>query len=203
MHNQPKYRPLRETAAFSDGRTARAPVAGTVARGELREDKLFYTGKTQEGDAIGATIARAQGASAQGGTATTGAYRGFSTVFPFPVTKEVLDRGQERFNIFCSVCHDRSGSGLGMVVRRGYRQPPSFHIDRLRQAPPGYIFDVITNGFGAMPDYASQIPARDRWAIVAYIRALQLAQQGKLEDVPAADREKLNSAGQSKEEGRQ
>ena len=114
--------------------------------------------------------------------------------FPFPVTKEVIERGQERFNIYCAPCHDRLGNGDGMIVRRGYRHPPSYHIDRLRQVPNGYIFDVITNGFGAMPDYAAQIPPRDRWAIVAYIRALQLSQNASINDVPAGS-PRRNSGG--------
>ena len=107
------------------------------------------------------------------------------TAFPFPVTKDDLLRGRERYDIYCSPCHDRTGHGLGMVVRRGFRRPPSFHIDRLRNAEVGYAYDVITNGFGAMPDYASQIPPRDRWAIVAYLRALQRSQYAPLKDVPA------------------
>jgi len=107
---------------------------------------------------------------------------------PFPVTREVLDRGEERYDIFCSPCHDRVGTGDGMVVRRGYTRPPSFHIDRLREAPPGHFFEVMTKGFGAMPSYAAQVPAQDRWAIAAYIRALQRSQHATLSDVPAAAR---------------
>ena len=114
-------------------------------------------------------------------------------VFPFEMTRAVMDRGHERFDIYCSPCHSRTGMGDGMIVRRGYRRPPTFHQDRLRQAAPGYIFDVITNGFGAMPDYAAQIPVPDRWAIVAYVRALQRSQQATLADVPTADRVRLES----------
>ena len=110
------------------------------------------------------------------------------------MTKEVLHRGQQRFNIYCAPCHDRTGNGNGMIVRRGYRHPPSYHSDRLRQLPNGYIFDVITSGFGAMPDYAAQIQPRDRWAIVAYIRALQFSQHASINDVPAADRGQLGGA---------
>jgi mono/diheme cytochrome c family protein len=112
---------------------------------------------------------------------------------PFPATKEVLERGRERYNIYCAPCHSRLGDGNGMIVQRGYRRPPSYHIDRLRNAPLGHFFDVITNGFGAMPDYAEQIPARDRWAIIAYIRALQLSQQAPLSIVPPADRDRMLS----------
>ncbi len=230
MHDQPKYEPLEPNAFFADARASRPPVEGTVARGFLREDPFFFTGKTAAGAAsanpvpaaLGQTGANqtgagqtaggqsiAQGAGAQPAQqpglqqgAAQQSYQGFATTFPFPVTKEVMDRGEERYNIFCAVCHSRTGDGLGMVVRRGYRRPPSFHDDRLRQAPPGYLFDVITNGFGAMPDYAAQITPRDRWAIVAYIRALQLSQQGTLADVPPEERDKLNS-GSRGQEGRQ
>ena len=117
-----------------------------------------------------------------------------STTFPFPVDKAVIERGQNRFNIYCTPCHDQLGTGNGMIVRRGFRHPPSYHIDRLRQVQNGYIFDVITNGFGAMPDYAAQIPARDRWAIVAYVRALQLSQNASVNDVPADARAQLGGA---------
>jgi mono/diheme cytochrome c family protein len=161
MHDQPKYIPLRESTFFADGRSARAPVAGTVARGQLREDTLLYTGKVD-------------GAPA--------------TVFPFAVDEQVMARGQERYDIHCSPCHGRTGAGDGMVVRRGYRPPPTLHDDRLRLAPAGHFFDVMTTGFGAMPDYAAEIRAEDRWAIVAYIRALQLSAHATAEDVPADQR---------------
>jgi mono/diheme cytochrome c family protein len=148
MHNQPKYEPLEASAFFPNGASARVPVEGTVARGLVNEDEALFTGKV-------------------GGVAVT--------AMPFAITAADLDRGQERFNIYCTPCHDQSGNGRGMVVQRGYRQPPSFHIDRMKQAEPGYMFDVITNGFGAMPDYKAQIHARDRWRIVAYVKALQMA----------------------------
>lgn len=158
MHDQPRFKPLQESNFFADRRSARTPVEGTVARGQLHADTYFYTGK------IGAN---------------PGDY------MPFPVTEEVLARGQERFNIYCAPCHSRLGDGNGMVVQRGYRHPPTYHQDRLRQAPLGYFFDVMTNGFGAMPEYAAQIPPRDRWCIVAYIRALQLSQEATSADVPS------------------
>lgn len=158
MHDQPKYIPLRQSAFFGDERSARPIVAGTVARGQLREDTLLYTGKVNGADA---------------------------TMFPFPIDAQVMARGHERFDIYCSPCHGRTGQGDGMVVRRGFRRPPSFHQDRLRNAPVGQIFDVITNGFGAMPDYATPVPAADRWAIIAYLRALQLSEHATLADVPA------------------
>ncbi|MFI5364146.1 MAG: c-type cytochrome [Candidatus Binatia bacterium] len=178
MHDQPKYKEYRGSAFFSDGRSVRPLVADTVARGHLDDDALLYTGKS--------------------GMA-------FANVFPFPVTPDVLRHGQERYNIYCSPCHDRVGNGNGMIVRRGYRRPPSYHIDRLRAAPPGYFFDVITHGFGVMPDYATQVPVNDRWAIVAYIRALQLSQHAGLMDVPAAEQPRLAAAqqrGDGQAEGR-
>jgi mono/diheme cytochrome c family protein len=165
MHDQPKYIPLRQSPFFGDDRSARPLVAGTVARGHLREDSLLYTGKVNGADA---------------------------DVFPFAVDARVMARGRERFDIFCSPCHGRTGQGDGMVVRRGFRRPPTFHQDRLRGAPPGHLFDVITNGFGAMPDYAVQIRPEDRWAIVAYVRALQLSEHATIADVPPARRGELN-----------
>jgi mono/diheme cytochrome c family protein len=164
MHDQPKYIPMRESTFFTDSRSARPIVEGTVARGQLHDDELMYTGKTNGQDA---------------------------TVFPRAVDAAMMARGQERFNIYCSPCHGRTGQGDGMVVLRGYRRPPSFHTDRLRDAPVGHFFDVITNGFGAMPDYAAQVRAEDRWAIIAYVRALQLSGHATLADVPDAERNKL------------
>jgi mono/diheme cytochrome c family protein len=168
MHDQPKYIPLRPSTFFADGRSARPLIEGTVARGHLNEDTALYTGKGADGKP--------------------------TNEFPFPVTKEVIQRGQQRFNVYCTPCHDRTGNGNGMVVRRGFRHPPSYHTDRLRQMPNGYFFDVITKGFGAMPDYAAQIPPQDRWAIVSYIRALQLSQQASINDVPADARGQLGGA---------
>lgn len=157
MHDQPRFKPLAESDFYSDLRSARAPVEGTVARGDLREDSYFYTGKigANPGDYMPAEV---------------------------PVNEETLARGRERFDIYCAPCHSRLGDGNGMLPQRGYRHPPSYHQDRLRKAPLGYFFDVITNGFGAMPDYASQIPPEDRWKIVAYIRALQLSQNATAAD---------------------
>ena len=157
MQNQPYYRPLRESDFYADKRSARPIIAGTVARGHLNADTYFYTGKLGSND---------------------GDY------MPFPVTAEVMARGQQRFNIYCAPCHSELGDGNGMIVQRGYKRPPSYNTDRLRKAPIGYFFDVMTNGFGAMPDYAGQVPAQDRWAIAAYIRALQLSQHATEADVP-------------------
>jgi mono/diheme cytochrome c family protein len=177
MQNQPKYRPYRQSTFFKDGETGRQAIAGTVARGHLKDDPLFYTGKT-----TGPTPGEA-----------ASEFPGFTNSFPREVTEETLKRGEERYNIYCAVCHDRSGEGEGMVVQRGYKRPPSFHSDRLRQAPLGYLFDVITNGFGAMPDYASQIQPKDRWAIVAYLRALQLSQNTDVNALSPDERKKLES----------
>jgi mono/diheme cytochrome c family protein len=159
MHDQPKYRPYRASDFFADQRSARPLVEGTIAQGHLDDDELLYSGRS-------------------GGQP--------ASVFPFAIDQTAMQRGRERYDIFCSPCHGLTGAGDGMVVQRGYRQPPSFHIDRLRQAPPGHFFDVITNGFGAMPDYAAQVSVRDRWAITAYMRALQLSQNAAAADVPPA-----------------
>jgi mono/diheme cytochrome c family protein len=164
MQDQPRFRPFRPTTFFEDGRSARPQVAGTVARGHLEEDELLYRG-TVDGKP--------------------------AEVFPFPITAEILARGRERHDIFCAPCHGRLGDGDGTVVERGMRRPTSFHAERLRAAPPGYFFDAITRGFGAMFDLADRIPAEDRWAIVAYVRALQRSQTAKLDDVPLAEQEKL------------
>jgi len=167
MHDQPKFIPLRPSDFYTDGRSARPIPEGTVARGHLDDDAALYTGKGPDGKPV--------------------------DTFPFPITKEVILRGQQRFNVYCTPCHDYTGSGEGMIVRRGYRRPPTYHSDRLRQVANGYIYDVITSGFGAMPDYAAQIAPRDRWAIVSYIRALQLSQQANLNDLSAEQRSRLGT----------
>ena len=166
MQDQPKFKPLRRSDFYEDQRSSRPLVEGTVARGQLQTDAYLYTGMIngEPGNEM-----------------------------PFPVTRQVMERGHERFNVYCSPCHSRLGDGNGVVVQRGFRRPPSFHIDRLRQAPMGHFFDVITNGFGAMPDYAAQIPVQDRWAIISYIRALQLSQQAPLSIVPAEERDRMLS----------
>ena len=161
MANQARYDPLEASDFFADGMASRPRIAGTVARGELVTNPYFETGKigTELGDG-----------------------------FPFPVTAEVMDRGQERFNIYCAQCHGRLGDGQGMIPSRGYRRPPSFHTATLRAAKTGHLFDVMTNGFGAMPPYRTMIPTADRWAIAAYVRALQLSQGATMSDVPADQR---------------
>jgi hypothetical protein len=176
MQNEPRYKPLAESEFFSDHRSARPQVEGTVARGHLRIDEARYTGKI-DGEDI--------------------------DQFPIPIAKADIERGQTRFNIYCTPCHSRVGDGNGMVVMRGFRQPPSYYSDRLMNAPVGHFFDAVTNGFGAMPSYASRIQTDDRWRIIAYIRALQLSESASLNDVPAEQRQNLpvepppRTAGQS------
>ena len=165
MHDSPSYDPLQGTNFFANGAASRPLVPNTVARGQLRADEHLYTGK------INGQVANE---------------------FPMPVTKQVLDRGQERFNVYCSPCHGRTGEGNGMIVQRGFRQPPSYHEERLRNVPVGYFFDVMTNGFGAMQDYSAQVTVPDRWAIAAYIRVLQLSRSATVNDVPADRRGDLD-----------
>jgi mono/diheme cytochrome c family protein len=164
MHQAPRYDPLERSEFFADQRSARPMIPGTVARGFLREDARYYTGR--DGNV-------------------------FVQRMPLEATLELVQRGQERYNVFCAPCHARTGEGDGPIVQRGMKQPPSFHSERLRQQPDGYFYDVITNGFGAMQDYASQIAPADRWAVVAYLRALQLSRSTTVDDVPEAERERL------------
>ena len=178
MQDQPKMKPFRGTTFFADGLSSRQPIQGTIPRGFLRSDTAFYTGKKTltPGAAPAATPTTSTGTQPIAGTQPN-TYADDVDTFPFPVTKEIVLRGRERYDIFCSVCHGLTGNGDGMVVRRGFRRAASFNDDRLRQAPVGHFFDAITNGWGAMPSYSAQIPVQDRWAIIAYIRALQLSQQ--------------------------
>ncbi|HUA17493.1 MAG TPA: cytochrome c [Bryobacteraceae bacterium] len=161
MHIEPKYDPLVESDFFSDHRSARPMVEGTVARGHLRIDEARYTGK-MDGEDV--------------------------DEFPIPITKADILRGQDRFNIYCTPCHSRIGDGEGMIVQRGFRQAASFYSDKLMKAPIGHFFDVITNGFGAMPSYASRIEPDDRWRVAAYIRALELSETASINDVPPDQR---------------
>jgi len=158
MHNQPKFVPQRGTDFYADGRSARPQVENTVARTQLHEDAYFYTGM-------------ANGKEGEG--------------LPFPATLQVLERGQERYNVYCTPCHSRVGNGAGMIVERGYHAAGNLHTARLETAPLGHFFNVISNGYGAMPDYSAQLTPEDRWAVVAYIRALQLSQHAAQEDVPS------------------
>jgi mono/diheme cytochrome c family protein len=167
MHDAPRYDPLEASPVLAKGSSAQPLVEGTVARGFLRDDELLETGKVNGQPAA---------------------------LFPFVLSRADLDRGQERYNIYCSPCHDRRGEGNGMVIQRGFqRQPPTYHSDRLRQAAHGYLYDVITNGFGTMQDYRAEVSTEDRWRIVAYIRALQLSHHATTSDVPAGEMEKLSA----------
>lgn len=167
MHNQPKFKPLSAASLFGDGRSARPVVEDTVARGQLRLDAARFTGMVN-GNPV--------------------------NEFPFKITRADVRRGQERFNIYCSPCHGRLGDGQGMIVKRGFRQPPSYHSEKLKQSPVGHYFDVITNGFGAMPSYAARVPVDDRWRVIAYVRALQYSQSATVADVPEDRRGDLDRA---------
>ena len=168
MGQQAYHRPLDASSVFADGRAARPLPDHTIARGQLRADELFFTGHV-DGKPV--------------------------DLFPEPVTPAMIERGRQRFDIYCAVCHGRTGEGNGMIVRRGFPTPPSFHIDRLRSAPAGHFVEVINNGFGLMYSYASRVEPADRWAIAAYIRALQLSQHAGLADVSPDDRAKLEQEG--------
>ena len=171
MQDQPKYKTLGANNFFEDGRDSRPLPVGTVARGTLNEDAAFYQGKLNGQDI---------------------------DYFPVPITQAVIERGQARFNIYCSPCHGRLGNGLGMIVRRGMKQPPSYHIDRLRNAPVGHFFDVVTNGYGVMLNYAAQIQPADRWAIISYIRALQYSENANVAELPPDVKAKLPEGGNLK-----
>ncbi len=172
MQDQPKYKPYKKSEFFADKRSSRDIPDGTVARGQLKENKAFYTGKIENPD-LNAPVTSTTGPT---GNTLVSSFPNDIDEFPVPVTKELVDRGQSRYNIYCIVCHGPTGNGDGMIVRRGYSAPPTYNDDRLRNAPVGHYFDVMTNGWGKMNSYAAQIPPGDRWAIVAYIRALQLSQ---------------------------
>ena len=167
MHNQPKYQPYEASELFPDGAASRTPVEGTVARGLLRDDGRIYRGLEADGS--------------------------FVVEIPVPVTAGLVARGRERFDIFCSPCHGRTGEGQGMIVQRGFKQPESFHVDRLVGTQDGYFYDVITNGFGQMSSYASQVKPEDRWAIVAYVRALQLSRRVPADLLTAEEQQRLAS----------
>lgn len=169
MRDQPRYEALEASSFFANGMASRPLVEGTIARGHLNEDEVFYTGK-EDGQLV--------------------------LEVPLEINRELLERGEQRFNIYCSVCHDRTGNGDGMIVQRGFRKPPSLHLERLRNAPAGHFYDVMTHGFGAMPSFRIQVPPQDRWAIAAYIRVLQMSQQASLDDVPPEERAKLEEAAQ-------
>ena len=160
MQNEPKFIPQRGTTFYASGRSVRPQVEDTIARNQGVEDSYFYTGiqNGKEGDGL-----------------------------PIPLTQATMERGQERYNIYCTPCHSRVGNGQGMIVQRGYLPAGDFHTDRLRNAPLGHFFAVMSNGYGAMPDYSAQLTPADRWAVTAYIRALQLSQNAKQSDVASGD----------------
>ncbi len=178
MQDQPKYLAYRGSEMFADSNSSRPLVKGTLPRGYLWADQELYEGTKGPGD------------SATSPTDTTSVGSDVN-VFPFPITREVLDRGQERYNIYCSPCHGVLGDGHGFIADRGFSPPPTYHQDRLRNAPLGHFYDVITHGFGRMPDYSMQIPPHERWAIIAYIRALQFSQDATMADIPPSDSSKL------------
>ena len=168
MYDQPRYKPFSESKFYRDGIASRPLAEGTIPRGYARKDELLYTGKVDGKQA---------------------------DQFPFRVTEDVMKRGHDRFNIYCSPCHGQLGNGRGMIVQRGFPQPRSFHIDSLKEAPAGYFFDVITNGYGRMYSYAPSVPVHDRWAIIAYIRALQFSQAVPVSQLTDAERTRLSSGG--------
>jgi mono/diheme cytochrome c family protein len=193
MADQPKYLPLEQSDLFADKQASRPLEPGTVARGYLQEDSAFFTG-AKETDIQPAWVSALIGAGTVWNVvALSVPMQEPVAEFPFPITEAVMKHGQERFNIYCAVCHDRVGTGHGRIVQRGYIHPPSFHTDRLRKAPVGHFFQVITRGFGAMPDYAQQISPSDRWAIVAYVRALQESQNTPLKDIPEEVQRRLDA----------
>ena len=172
MQDQPRYKAYKKSDFFADKRGSRDPVDGTVARGQLHDNKAFYTGKIDNPN----PNAQVQTTTDATGNTLVASFPNDVDEFPVPVTRELVERGRERYNIYCIVCHGPVGNGDGMVVRRGFPQPPTYHDDRLRNAPVGHFFDVITNGWGKMNSYAYQVQPADRWAIAAYIRALQVSQ---------------------------
>lgn len=176
MQDQPRYKVYKQSDFFADNRASREPVAGTVAKGQLHDDKAFYTGKIANPN----PNAQVQTTTDASGNTLVTSFPNDIDEFPVPVTKELIDRGQNRFNVYCIVCHGATGNADGMVVRRGFPKPPTYHDDRLRNAPVGHFFDVMTNGWGRMNSYAAQISPADRWAIVAYIRTMQMAQNPEM-----------------------
>jgi mono/diheme cytochrome c family protein len=189
MADQPSYKPLEPSGFFADRRSARPPVSGTIARGHLHADPSFYTGRRRSSDEEAARAAAAVGAAAggpvAGAVAANAGNEDFVDKFPFPITEQIVEHGYQRYMIYCVVCHDPLGTGHGKIVERGYTRPPSLHIERLRTVPIGHIFAVMTEGYGSMPSYTEQIPVRDRWAIAAYVRALQLSQHFPADQLPA------------------
>lgn len=210
MAKQPKYLPLQPSAFFPDGRSSRPLIEGTVARGQLRDDALEDAAAapqtTQTAPSVRAAAVVGAAGNVLGAAAIAAAERQYPNRFPFTIAEADLERGRQRFDIYCAVCHDRVGTGDGKIVQRGFTRPPNFHTDLsrgfkyrgielpLRDAPVGYFVEVMSKGFGAMPDYGSQLDPRDRWRIAAYLRVLQLSQHMKLADLPEAERKAALSA---------
>jgi mono/diheme cytochrome c family protein len=198
MASQPSFGPDDPCEFFSDGAAARPPVTGTVARGHLRTDAALYFGRNElpATPVVGQALKPAPADSGDAQTllqAEAQQFTGTVDAFPFSITRDIVERGRNRYMIYCVVCHDAVGNGAGKIVERGYTKPPSYHIDRLRAAPVGYLFRVVSQGYGSMPSYAGQIPVRDRWAIVSYVRALQLSQHYPADKLPDEIRKQLHS----------
>jgi mono/diheme cytochrome c family protein len=183
MAEQPSFRPLAPSEFYADGQSARPLVAGTVARGDAQLDRAMATGQRGP-DQGGAAMDSTSGGVSLVVARTALAEKPYVDAIPLPVSRALLDRGRERYGIYCSVCHGPLGDGDGIVVERGFTRPPTYHDQRLRSAPVGYFFDVITHGYGSMPDYAAQIPPRDRWAIVGFVRVLQFSQYAPVDELP-------------------
>jgi mono/diheme cytochrome c family protein len=205
MAVQPSYKPLDPSSFFDDGQSARPTVPGTVARGHLRTNLALFTGKYTPETLDWTRPASVLGVAALDplGAALTAAAQqnDYVETFPFPISREILQHGRDRYMIYCVVCHDPLGTGRGKIVERGYTAPPSYHIPRLRAAPVGHFFAVITRGYGSMPSHGELVPPRDRWAITAYIRALQLSQHFPREELTDAMREELAKADRERAEG--
>ena len=185
MQDQPRFETYQANPMFADSASARPLIAGTVSRTALHEDSLLYTGHLPAGEQVIP--------ESEQGIDTQGAGKGFSNEFPFKVTRKVILRGEQRFNIYCSPCHGRTGMGNGMIVQRGMPVPPNFHSDQIRSLPAGFLFDVITNGFARMFSYAARVKPEDRWAIAAYIRTLQYSQHAPISELSPEDRQKLEN----------
>ncbi|HZN67081.1 MAG TPA: cytochrome c [Tepidisphaeraceae bacterium] len=168
MHNQARYEPLEESEFFADGQSSRPLVAGTVAQGQVLRDDPRVNARTTSNE--------------------------YAQTYPFPIARTDLERGRQRYDIYCSMCHGATGYGDGMVVRRGFVKPPSLHDDRLREAAPGYFYEVITNGIGAMYSYNDRIPIEDRWRIAAYVKTLQFSRRVEVASLPPEAQQRLQQA---------
>jgi len=202
MADQPSYKRLAPCGFFEDGCSQRPSVPGAVARGQLQTDVALWTGRRagKSGEPLGIatpTVVQPQPDTPEAAKLQKAQYDQFVETFPFPITEAVLERGRQRYAIYCVVCHDPIGTGQGKIVERGYTAPPSYHIERLRNVPAGYLFAVISEGYGSMPSYAAQIPPRDRWAITGYLRALQASQHFAAKDFPLPKEEGNSEGGQS------